>query len=155
MTTPQQLGVNFENDIHKFLSRTNKTVLRENDIKKKFGMHITAIDHLIELDNTCLCFQDKYQKFNISNSQISHFISCVNNLSMAMQKKCIGIYISNNDLSSISKQQVLTENMKNNNIFINFFDNNIDILYKKLLLYFYENNLYMYEGSDCIMIDSQ
>lgn len=78
-------------------------VLREIDIKKKFGQSISGIDHLIEFSNLCLCFQDKFQKTSISNAQVGcelslitpsvrYFITCVNNISDILHKKCIGWY---------------------------------------------------------------
>ena len=68
------------------------------------------------------------------------------------KKKCVGIFVSNNDLSQISKQQILIENNKNKNIYHNFFDYNYDNLITQLLCYFYENKLYFYDGKDCVMI---
>jgi len=152
MTSPQKKGIEFENKIHIFLLQSKKQVLREIDVKKRFGQNISAIDHFIEFDNICLCFQDKFQKSAISNAQVGHFITCVNNISDIIQKKCVGIFVSNNDLSQISKQQILIENNKNKNIYHNFFDYNYDNLITQLLCYFYENKLYFYDGEDCMMI---
>lgn len=148
----QQFGKNFEDKIHKFLCKTKKQIYREIDIRRRFGQNISAIDHLIELDNLYLCFQDKYQKTSITNAQVGHFITCVNNISDISMKKCIGIFISNNDLSSVSKQQIDFENNKNKNEYIIIYDDNYGNLIKKMLHYFYSNKLYFYDGEDCIMI---
>ncbi len=106
----QQNGCDFKNKIHKLLLKTRLQVLREIDIKQKFGQSISGIDHLIEFSNMCLCFQDKYQKTSISNAQVGcelskitpsvshlshanffeHFITCVNNISGG--KMCIKVY---------------------------------------------------------------
>ena len=107
---------------------------------------------MIEFNNICLCFQDKYQKTSISNSQVGHFITCVNNISDLLNKKCIGIFISNIDFSSISKQQIEVENNKQKNEFNIIFDNNYVQLIKKILNYFYSNGIWLYDGDDCMMI---
>lgn len=150
--TQQQNGRDFENKIHKLLLKTKLKVLREIDIKQKYGQNITGIDHMIEFNNICLCFQDKYQKTSISNSQVGHFITCVNNISDLLNKKCIGIFISNIDFSSISKQQIEVENNKQKNEFNIIFDNNYVQLIKKILNYFYSNGIWLYDGDDCMMI---
>ena len=148
----QQNGRDFENKIHKLLLKTKLQVLREIDIKQKFGQNISGIDHFIEFYNFCLCFQDKYQKTSISNAQVGHFITCVNNISDILHKKCIGIFISNIDLSSVSKQQIELENNKQKNEFNIIFDNNYVELMRKILYYFYSNGIWMYDGEDCMMI---
>jgi hypothetical protein len=150
--TTQQTGRDFENAIHNFLLQTKKMVLREIDVKRRFGYNITGIDHFIEFDNICLCFQNKYQKSTITNAQVGHFITCVNNISDIIHKKCIGIFISNNDLSLVSKQQIEFENNKYKNHYIIIYDSNYNNLIQKLLGYFYNNNLYFYNGDDCIML---
>jgi hypothetical protein len=150
--TAQQNGRDFENKIHKLLSKTKLNVLREIDIKQKFGNNISGIDHFIEFTDMCLCFQDKNQKTSISNSQVGHFITCVNNISSILNKKCIGIFISNIDFSSVSKQQIDFENNKQKNEFIIIFDLNYVELMRKILFYLYSNNIWMYDGDDCMMI---
>jgi len=123
MTTPQQKGRDFENKIQKLLMKTKLNVFREIDIKQRFGQNISGIDHLIEFDNLCICIQDKFQQTPISNSQSGHFITCVNNIANILQKKCIGIFISNIDLSMVAQQQIMMENSKNQNEFLILFDN--------------------------------
>jgi len=148
----QQNGRDFENKIHKLLSKTKLPVLREIDIKQKFGQNISGIDHMIEISNICLCFQDKHQKTSISNVQVGHFITCVNNISDILQKKCIGIFISNIDFSNIAIQEIEIENIKNKNEFNIIYDNKYVDLMKKILFYFYSIGIWMYDGEDCMMI---
>jgi hypothetical protein len=169
----QQNGRDFENKIHKLLLKTKLPVLREMDIKHKFGQNISGIDHMIEFSNICLCFQDKHQKTSISNAQVGcefaskiapsvrhlsqtnsvgHFITCVNNVSDILQKKCIGIFISIIDFSNIAIQQIELENNKQKNEFNIIYDNNYVYLMKKILFYFYSNGIWMYDGEDCMMI---
>ena len=148
----QQNGRDFENKIHKLLTKTNLNVLREIDIKQRFGQNISGIDHLIEFNNICLCFQDKFQKTSISNSHVGHFITCVNNISDILMKKCIGIFISNIDFSSISKQQIDLENSKNKNEFMIIFDNSYVELMRKIYFYFHSNGIWFYDGQDAMMI---
>ena len=152
MTTPQQKGRDFENKIQKLLMKTKLNVFREIDIKQRFGQNISGIDHLIEFDNLCICIQDKFQQTPISNSQSGHFITCVNNIANILQKKCIGIFISNIDLSMVAQQQIMMENSKNQNEFLILFDNNYVELMKKIYYYFHSNKIWFYDGDDAMMI---
>ena len=151
--TNQQLGMKFEDKIHNFLSRTKRNVLREIDVKRRFGQSISGIDHFIEFDNICLCLQDKLLSKTITNSQVGHFITCVNNISAMTMKKCIGIFISNVDFSLVSKQQINLENSKNSNYFSIIFNSDFNQLKRDIMMYLYNNNIFMYDDSgDSMMI---
>jgi predicted helicase len=152
--TPQQKGKIFENDIHNFIINTKKLVLREIDIKREFGTNISGIDHLIICDNYCICLQDKLQQTTITNSQVGHFITCVNNLSRKLNKRCIGIFISNNNFSSHAEKQIFDENSANMiNKFDIIYDQNFDNLCRKIMLFLYEKHIWLYEpNGDCMMI---
>jgi len=133
MTTSRQKSSDFQNKIQKLLMKTRLTVFREIDIKQNFGQNISGIDHLIEFDNLCICIQDKFQQTNISETQTENFITCVNNLSNILKKKCIGIFISNVDLSITANQKIIIENNKNYNEFIILYPTDKNIKVKGVL----------------------
>ena len=156
----------FEDKIQKFLLKTKRVVLSSVDIKNRFGYNIN-INHLVELDNICLCFKDIHKKSytmttttnttNTTNTlntyiDLQQFVTDVINITNIMQKICIGIIITNIDLSLNDKKYLEYENNKNINQYIIFYDDNYGQLIKKILHYFYSNNLYFYDGEDCVMI---
>ena len=98
MLSPQDKGRLFEKCVHYYLEKTNITVLSEAEIKRKYGMHITAIDHLIELDSYIICIQDKYEKKTISVDKIRSFSQCVTDIHNKTYKRCYGIYLSKKKL---------------------------------------------------------
>lgn len=155
MLTAQDKGRLFEKNIHSFLQQTKLNVLTENDVKKKYGIDTTAIDHLIELDFYILCFQDKCEKSSPSVSQINHFIQCVNNISFRSNKICIGIYLSMMPLSQNSLYAFYMQNQNNElyNKFISINSSNENKVLYKLTQFLYENNIFLYEeDGSCIML---
>ena len=86
MLSPQQIGINFETDVHDFLYKTNLELLREKDIRNKYGQHISAIDHLINDDNLCIMIQTKYENTNVSISKMNHFIKCTQDIYNIIKK---------------------------------------------------------------------
>jgi hypothetical protein len=153
--TPQERGRQFETNIHNFLLKTNKVVLREKDIKHEHGGNISGIDHFIDCGTYGLCIQDKLQKIKITTSQVGHFICCVNNLSKKIGKKCIGIFITNKPFSPFAEKQILDENNTNHsNNFDIIYDDNFNILCDKIMCYFYKKHIWFYEpNGDSVMID--
>jgi len=66
-----------------------------------------------------------------------------------------GIFISNQNLSSVAKQQILDENkMNQQNYFDIICDDLYDKLIKKIQIYLYFHKIWLYESNgDCVMID--
>jgi len=153
LITAQNRGRLFEKSIHTFLQKTNLDVLSEKEVKKKYGIDTTAIDHLIELDSYILCFQDKYENCNPSISKINHFIQCVTNVSTRSNKKCIGIYISKMPLSANSLEAFNMNNISSRNIFISLSNSNEEYILYDLINLLYSNNIFLYEeDGSCIML---
>jgi len=151
---PQNIGRLFEKSIHSFLQKTNLDVLSEKEVKKKYGIDTTAIDHLIELDSNILCFQDKYENCKPCISKINHFIQCVTNVSTRSNKKCIGIYLSKMPLSENGLEAFNINNISSQNIFISINNSNEELILYDLITLLYSNNIFLYEeDGSCIMID--
>ena len=148
----QQRGFDFENKIQKVLLKTKRPVYRERDNKQRCGQSISGISHLIELDNVCICIKTRYQQTLISNHEVMEFINCVNNLSMILMKKCVGIIISNVDFSIVAQQQINMENLKNQNHYTIIFDSDFVQLMRKIYFYFHSNGVWFYDGEDSMMV---
>lgn len=149
----RNIGIIFENIVHQQLLKTRHKVYREIDIMQKYGKHITAIDHMIDLSDVSICIQDKFQQNSISIDKTCHFIQNVNMLSHIQNKKCIGIYLTKSLLSKPSQDAFISENTKNQNEFIAIYGENPDILIKNLFTYFYHNGVYIYDSDgDCLML---
>lgn len=148
--SPQDLGRKFEDYVHLFLTRTYKEILREKDIKKRFGNNNSGIDHLIISDNICICIQDKYEETSASISKVNHFILCVQNIQKQINKKCIGIYLSRLKVSGPSENSFIDQNKTNNDIyFVNIYDENNELLMYKLMCVLYEYNIFIYDDDQC------
>ena len=148
----QHRAFDFENKIQKVLLKTKRPVYREADITQKFGQSYSQISHLIELNDVCICMKTRYQQTLISNHEVMEFINCVNNLSMILMKRCIGIIISNVDFSIVAQQQVDMENLKNQNNYTIIFDSDFVQLMRKIYFYFHSNGVWFYDGEDSMMV---
>ena len=158
MLSPQIHGKIFESDIHSFLTKTRQHLLNEAEIRK-YDSTITAIDHMLFANNICFCFQDKWLKTSISNSNFNHFCKCVEKVANKISNTIYAIYISNTNFSSIAQILFNEENDKfksgtskikyikiNNN-------NNKEIIFKELQELLYSNNIYIYDtDNDCLML---
>lgn len=61
-----------------------------------------------------------------------------------------------NKLSNDIDNYIKIENNKNLNKFIYFYDINLDKMLNKLIEYFYENNIYLYDKEDdCYMLNTK
>jgi len=153
LETPQEKGRQFEKEIYELLSKTKFQVFNEIDIRKKYKF-ITAIDHLLLCNNNMYCFQDKWTSKSISNTQINHFISGIEQLKIKLKYynyKYIGIYLSKTNLST-NAIEIVNEYNKNN-LIIYITDNNIESIKYKLINYLYDNYIYLYDNeNDVIMI---
>jgi hypothetical protein len=153
MSVTRNIGMVFENAVHRQLLKTRRTVYRENDIMRSYGRHITAIDHMLDFDNCTICIQDKFQQSAISIDKTCHFIQNVNMLSHIINKKCIGIYLTRSLLSKPSQDAFNFENLKNLNEFVTIYGQTQGDLIKNLSKYFYQNGIYMYDSDgDTIML---
>lgn len=163
MISPQDMGRLFEKYIHFYLEKTNLDVLSEKEVKAKYGKHISAIDHLIELDSYIICIQDKYTKDSISISAVNHFIKCVSNIQKITHKNCYGIYLSKKQLSSYSQEAFSEENRNSSNYFTciyNYHDYSekksfFDLTYQLIFHMYEKHGIYFYDSEDaCLMYDS-
>lgn len=153
MITEQNKGRLFEKSVHSFLQKTNLDVLSEKEVKKKYGINMNDIDHLIELDSCILCFHNKYENCNPSISKINNFINCVTNISTKSNKKCIGIYLSKMPLSANSLEAFNMNNINSLNIFISINNSNEEYILYDLITLLYSNNIFLYEeDGSCIML---
>jgi hypothetical protein len=159
MVSAQAHGIQFENEVHKLLQNTKHDVLlNEKEIRKQEPT-ITAIDHLLIANNICFCFQDKWLKTNISNSNFNHFSKCVEKVAIKLNNsmKIYGVYICNNDFSSIANKQLEEENNKyklGQSIIEYIKINNMvkDVIYDTIQKLLHSNNIFMYDkDGDCIM----
>lgn len=60
--TPQALGILLEDKVDETLKlhlRYYDFILREKEVKAKYGSHNSAIDHLISINNYIFCIQCK------------------------------------------------------------------------------------------------
>jgi hypothetical protein len=93
--TPQELGFLLEQAIHNNLQQKNIYCLREKDIIKKYGKHITGIDHMIIFCDKIILIQAKWLKIKPTIVAINHFIRCVNLIKKNHKDKlCIPLYVS-------------------------------------------------------------
>ncbi len=152
--TPQAHGKQFESEIHAILTKTKPDfLLNETEIRKQYPA-IKAIDHLLIIDDTCYCFQDKWLSSNISNSNFNHFSKCVEEISKLIDKYIYAVYISNVDFSSIADIQFNNENRKSNKKieYVKINDCNKKNIFEKLQYFLHSNNVFSYDEDDDIIM---
>lgn len=152
----QKEGRLFEDRIHSIICKTKSSVLREKHIRAFYSSHISAIDHLLINGDYCIAIQDKHViSSKPSNVDINHFKSCVNDLSIILNRRCIGIYLSLLEPTIHAMRSIEFENKHNNNYFI--FINNINA--EKLIMDFlhclYVNKIYVYDDEDTYMLGTE
>ncbi len=157
MITAQAHGILFENEIHAFLKQTKYDVLLNEKAIRQHDNTITAIDHLLIANNMCFCFQDKWLNTTISNSNFNHFCKCVEKIATKINTmKIYGIYISNNDFSSIANKQLEDENNKTaytNIEYVKINHTNKMMLFDKLHKFLHAYHVFIYDkDNDCIML---
>ena len=147
MPTNSQIGREFENKVHEFISRTNYITLRENEIVRKYGRLCFGIDHLIETQNFAFAFQDKWIGTNIPLPQTNHFIQACENIIEKINKPLIGIYLSKCPLTSGSKDAFEKKNNNPNSYckFISFSNYDVNALFENLIRYLYSYKIFFYE----------
>ena len=150
MSYESREGKNFEKEIQKHLEKTHLHVFSEKEIRQAYS-YITCIDHLIQYGNYVFCFQDKWSKNTISNSQINHFISGIGQLKEEYPNKIfIGIYISKNSLSKPAKDII---NSNSRLQIYSIYNEDKTIIFNELSIFLHEFKIWTYdEHSDAIMI---
>lgn len=150
----QQEGILFEEKVHSLLSNIRTTeILREKDIRKNYGSHISAIDHLFIINDYCICIQDKWLKTTISNKDYNHFIICLYDINQRLiNKKIIGIYLSKYSLSKEALVRYNEENEKKIIKLINFDNEDQNKLLKKFHIFLHSNGVFLTDSDgDTIM----
>jgi len=156
----QNAGKVFEKNIHEMLSKTRHSLLMNETEIRRQDSTITAIDHLLIINNNIYCFQDKLISTAVSNSTFNHFIKCVDNLASKFDKSynIYAVYISSSEFSSISLKQLNSENEKYTN-------NQSNIQYIKIIntdkyelintvrMFLYSHGIFIYDNDgDCDMV---
>jgi hypothetical protein len=135
MISPQDLGRFFENKVHEMLERylRNTNILREKDVKSNYGVHNSAVDHLLITYNTIICIQSKWENSAATLSKVNHFLMTVNNIAMSKFKdQTIGaIYLSKLPITKNAKVALDANIIET----INVHDTNMDNIIEKLLTY--------------------
>jgi len=154
LMTPQQEGKNFELYIYNILQQSNYALYTEQDIRKKYK-HITAIDHILECNNTILCFQDKWTSSTISNEKVNHFISAILQLEVELRNnnnnnyKFIGIYLSKNPFSKPA--QIIANKFPYE--LKSIYCNDFNTIKNELIHYLYSKNIYLYDHDNDIIMN--
>jgi len=148
----QQSGIIFENNVNNAIKNHLKVnnLLREKDIKNKYGVNNSGIDHMFDIFNTniSICIQDKWEETKSSISTVNHFIKCVQNIQLITSKQILGIFLSKLPITKNSLEAFNFDNRSLMNIrFINIhldekeysLVNSTEILIDKLLIYLHLN----------------
>ena len=150
----QQEGYDLEKRIHDVLLKTNLIIYNENDIIKKYGKICYGIDHLVYYNDIIIGIQDKWRDSKPNLSDINHFIKSIERISKFENIKCIGIYMSKCPLTQGATNSFDYENINSSNKFFTLHHIHKEILIRKLIELFYENNIYLYESDgSSIMIE--
>lgn len=136
--TAQQNGKEFEKYIDEILRTNYKEVYNEKIIRQKYDF-ITGIDHILKINNIIICIQDKLTNRKITNSQINHFISGINQLKTIIDNInyfYIGLYISKKPFSAYAQK------IANINYISSIHDEDVNKIKIKLFIFLYDfNNL--------------
>ena len=152
MMTPQKYGFIIEDKITEFLKNTRHHIYTEKEIRQNYS-YITAIDQMIILDDVCICFQDKWVSRPISNSMFGHFTKSCEYIKNSLNRPVIGIYLSNQPFSKEAANMLLLENNNNNNIiYYCLYDIQLNTLLNKLHNILHDNNIYIYDDDNEIVM---
>lgn len=162
VTTPQKKGCNFEQKLHDILEQTKCKILREADIKRKYGVNVSGIDHLIYHKKIIICMQDKWQSKTISIGDFNHFSKCVEEISKHPDSvniiNFIAIYASNQNLSANSREQFDKENERYRNKtskirYYTCYDSDENVIISKLQHFLHKNCIFLYDAEgDSLMV---
>jgi len=139
---------------------------------------ISSIPACWKNSNTIYAFQNKLSNTRISNDQVSNFRNSLQQIFKIEKKNCIGIFISKSPITNsalnifndvagsrgminerlpaeFEETKFLRNSTSLNNIkYYNVYDNNSELLIKKLKKKLYEHELWIYNSDDsCIMLD--
>ena len=154
MSSRQQLGYIFEENIHNLILQTIYEVLGEKQIIKKYGKLYYGIDHIINVSEYIICIQDKWRDTKSQLSDINHFIKSTEKISDVENKRCIGIYLSKLPLTKGALDAFEYENIKLKNKFMSLSNDNMNKLLLELSYLLYSNQIYFYEcDGSSIMLD--
>jgi hypothetical protein len=148
MISPQQLGINFENEINCLLCLTDKKILREQEIVNIYGNNCFGIDHLIYCDNFIICIQDKWTNKNPSLTDAQHFLSAMRNIYRIQNKRIIAIYISKTPITERAYNEFKNEEKYLNYKFYKLCSENQNIIYKNLMKFLYSLKIYFYDNNE-------
>lgn len=158
--SPQQLGMEFENQVHFILANNLqvKNLLREKEIKRLYGANCSGIDHMFDIPftNISICIQDKWTNSKSPISTINHFMKCVQNINVQTNRSIQGIFLSKLPITKPSLQAFEFDNKSQHKV--NFINISLEIqeqeqeqLIEKMLHYFhYTYKLWTYDFDGCI-----
>jgi hypothetical protein len=154
--TPQAIGRLFDDKVNEALNsylRYFDFILKEKEVKSKYGVNNSGIDHLISINNYIFCIQCKLENTPSPIGKVNHFLMCINNIAKEHpEKKCIGIYLSKLPVSGPSEIALSTNDIDSINIHNNGSDD-INSLIEKLLVFFhYVFRIYSYEYDESIIM---
>ena len=128
--------------------RINK-VLREKDVKNIYGENNSSLDHLLESDDYVICIQSKWENKPACISKVNHFLMAVNNISkIHIDKKCVAIYLSKIPVTGPSSKAIVYNDIK----CINIYDDDMNLIIEKLLIYIHQYGIYSYGYDDTIIM---
>jgi len=157
----RQLGIRVENQIHAFLKQFDYHVLQENEMSKKFDEYINGvqvrqlfgIDHLIHMENTIICIQDKWTTHTICKADASEFTVALYAIKqMYPDKRIVGIFVSKSNISVTAKETVRLS--CHNCHFIE--SQNYETIFSSLMNVMYSYGNYISESDNCVaMLDTE
>jgi len=165
--TLQEKGRQIERRIHKLLLHTKFEVYKEQEVINGLSKHITTFDHFLFKDDVYIAIQDKHLKKNIPVEHINNFRLNIDDTSILLNEhrkkegkhsiKIIGIFIS---LLPPSKPSTMSVDFGNNtNIHGNkiiVINNKVeDLLILDIIEYLYENNVYLYDQDNDLIMNGQ
>lgn len=165
--TPQEKGRQMERRIHKLLLHTKFEVYKEQEVINGLSKHIKTFDHFLFKDDVYLAIQDKRLKKNIPVEYINNFRLSIDDATILINEhrkkegkhciKIIGIFISLLPPSKPSTMSVDFGNIRNihgNKII--FINNKVeDLLILDIIDYLYENNVYLYDQDNDLIMNGQ
>jgi hypothetical protein len=120
ITTPRQVGIEFENHVHQILADNLRVtnLLTEKDIIDRIGPSCTAIDHMFDVpgSSTSICIQTKWKKSKETLDYIHHFIKCVETVQKLTGRNIQGILLSPQPLTSNSTHAFELTNTTNQSV---------------------------------------
>lgn len=156
MTSRQEKGRQFENNLHRLFLTTTYPVLREQDVRNKYGEPSSAVDHLIICTDYLIAIQDKMISTNACISKINHFIQSTKIIEDIERKKMICIYISPTKITKPSQDSFDHENKQGGKrTFVSLTNSNEDDLINTVKTYFHDVlKIFFYEDDGSCMMSS-